>query len=126
METTTTKSTAAKFNAANLKRKKITAEIVKLSEMDAGDSITGIYKGQSKRPWTDKSTGEVKEITQVLFENPENQERYNVFADAGFLNALSAAGVKENTLIEVVKLEMVDLGGGRRVNQYDIFELTPN
>lgn len=115
---------ARNFDASKLKRKKITADIIKLSDLEVGNSVMGIYKSTSERPWLDKETGEEKTITQVHFENPANGERFLVFADAGFKNALSSAGVEENDMIEAVKLEQVALANGRRVNQYDIFQLT--
>lgn len=103
--------------------KKITAEIVKLSDFDAGHTVQGKYITKTERPWTDKSTGEEKIIPVFVFEN-QNGERFNIFGDAGLVNAMSGAAVKENQWIEIEKLDQVDLGGGKRVNQYDIFELT--
>lgn len=108
----------------NYTRKKVTAKIIKLADLKPGQKIMGRYTNHNTRPWLDKETGEEKEINQFHFENPENGERFLVFADAGFVNAMSSAAVEKGDLIEAEKLEMVDLGGGRRVNQYDIFQLT--
>ena len=103
--------------------KKITAEIVKLSDFDAGHTVQGKYITKTERPWIDRTTGEEKIIPVFVFEN-QNGERFNIFGDAGLVNAMSGAAVKENQWIEIEKLDQVDLGGGKRVNQYDIFELT--
>lgn len=113
------------FNPSTAARKKITADIVKLSTLNVGASIVGIYKSVSEREWLNKETGAIEIITQFHFENAETGERFVVFGDSGFKNAMAAAAVEPNDWIEVQKLEQVSLSGGRRVNQYDIFQLTP-
>lgn len=107
-----------------LKRQKITAEILKLSDLEVGSKVVGRYLGQATRPWLDKKTGEEKVITQCFFENIDTNARFTVFADAGFKNAMVTSGVRDNTMLEVVKLEPLVLDANRTVNQYDIFELT--
>lgn len=109
-------------NAPLKRSKKITAEIVKFSDYDAGHSVKGKYLTRTERPWLDKETGAEKIIPVFVFEN-EKGERFNIFGDAGLVNAMTGAAVKENQWIEIEKGEQVDLGGGKRVNQYDIYEL---
>lgn len=110
-------------NTGPFKRaKRITAEIVKLSDFDAGYTIQGKYITRTERPWVDKNSGEEKIIPVFVFENQKG-ERFTVFGDAGLVNAMSGAAVKENQWIEIEKLDQVDLGGGKRVNSYDIYAL---
>lgn len=103
--------------------KKVTAKIIKTADLNPGDTIRGKYIGFSERPWLDKETGEEKTIPQYTFEDLENAERFVVMGDAGFKNAMIGASVEPNEVIEIEKHEQVDLGGGKRVNQYDIYQL---
>ena len=101
-------------------RKKISAEIIKLSELKTGEEIEGTFLGTSDRPWLDRQTGEEKIITQGLFEKVTG-ERFVAFMDAGAKNAVTGAGGKEGDYIILQKLEMKPMANGRRVNQYDVF-----
>ena len=110
-----------------LLRKKLNAEIRKTADMKEGDTFQGKYVDFNERPWNqiDKETGEIetKAIPQFIFEK-ENGERVILMGDAGLKNCMGNAGVSKGDFIEIVKMGMQDLGGGRRVNQYDIFQLT--
>lgn len=106
-------------------RKKISTEIVKLSDLEVGEEIEGTFLGNTDRPWLDRQTGEEKTITQALFEKADGS-RFMAFLDAGAKNALSSSGVTKGDYIVLQKLEMKDLGGGRRVNQYDVFAYETN
>ena len=103
--------------------KKVTAKIVKTADLKPGETIRGKYVGFSERPWLNKETGEEKTIPQYTFEDLETTERFVVMGDAGFKNAMISAAIEANDIIEVEKHPQVDLGGGKRVNQYDIFQL---
>lgn len=120
MKNTNNTETTTTANRSPKSRKKISAEIIKLSDLEVGAEIEGKFMGTNERPWLDKQTGEEKVITQGLFER-ENGERFVVFMDSGAKNAVSAAGVAKGDYIVLQKLEMKDLPGGRRVNQYDVF-----
>lgn len=117
-------STKTALPPTMIQRRKLNARIVKLSDLEPGEKVVGKYLGQSERPWLDKETGEEKIITQFLFEESGSDARFMVFGDAGFKNTFSSAGVTKDDVIEIEKLEMKDLGGGRRVNQYDIYQLS--
>lgn len=108
-------------------RKKLNAEIKKTADMKPGDTFSGKYIDFNERPWNqvDKETGEIetKAIPQFIFENAGG-ERVILMGDAGLKNCMANAGVTKGDTIEIVKMGMQDLGGGRRVNQYDIFQLT--
>lgn len=103
---------------------KLNAEVVKLSELEAGESVKGKYLGSAVRPWVDHQTGATKELTSHVFEKLDKTgERFSVFEDAGLRSALAASLVKEGQRIEIVKGEQVALGGGKRVNTYDVYPL---
>ena len=117
METTTNTNTPA--------RRKITAAIIKSADLNPGDSVKGVFLGAGEREWVDKANGgEVKMIPTFFFQtSPTDQSRFTLFGDAGLKNAITSANVQENAYIEIEKQEQVDLGSGKRVNNYDIFQL---
>lgn len=100
------------------KLRKISTDVLKL---EPGDKIEGIYLDQNERPWADKTTGEAKTITALLFEK-DNKERVIVFQDAGLKSAMQNAMIKVGDHVVIEKKAKTDLGGGRSVNQYDIFQ----
>lgn len=110
MEKTTSATPAPNF-------KKATAEIIKLQ---AGEAVEGIFTGSMDGPWMDKKTGEEKTLTRLYFTKTDG-EKFILFEDGGLRNAMANAGVKENMLIRIEKGEKAALGGGRSVNQYDIY-----
>lgn len=89
--------------------------------MKSGDEVEGKYVGKNTGPWIDKATGEEKELTRLFFEKEDGQ-KFILFEDGGLRNALANAMVKEGDFVVIKKLEKTDLGGGRSVNQYDIFQ----
>ena len=97
--------------------KKSNADIKKLSP---GDKIEGFYRGQTTAPWLDKVTGEMKDLTRLHFET-DKLEKFIIFQDGGLKNAMANAMVKEGDYIMVEKLETTPLGGGREVNNYNIY-----
>lgn len=100
--------------------KKINTEIVK---MEVGDKVQGFFVGKNTGPWTDKKTGEVKELTRVFFEREKGGDKFLLFEDAGLRNAFSNSMVNQGDHILIEKLDLVDLGGGRSSNQYDIYQV---
>jgi len=101
----------------NVQWEKADVEIVKL---DPKEEFVGIYNARDKRPWTDRNSGETKEIEQFHFTRPDGT-RFVYFGDAGFVNTFVTAGVQVGALIKVVKGNKVEMAGGRTVNQYDLF-----
>lgn len=109
---------------AQPRRKKITAQILKFSDYPVGHKFQGVLVAMGQeRPWVDKTTGEQKNIPLFTFEDKETKERTTVFGDSGLVNAMTSAGCTPGDWLEIEKLEQVDLGGGKRVNQYDIYQL---
>lgn len=119
----TTTSQEVTKNAKAPIRKKITAEIIKMADKKAGETITGKFLEQTQREWFDDKDGETKMIPVFHFENIQTKERFNVFGDAGLVNAMNGASVKPNMIIEIEKQAKKDIGGGRSVNSYEIYEL---
>lgn len=97
--------------------KKVSVEILKL---EPSESAEGTLKGKTTGPWTDKATGEERELTRLHFER-EDGSKFIIFEDGGLRNAMANAMVKEGDFIRIVKGEKTPMGGGRTVNQYDIF-----
>lgn len=122
---TEVQNTEAKKGPVSFLRKKVTALIKKSSDMNPGDTFQGKFISQTERPWVDKTTGEEKIIPQFNFSDLTTGERVVMLGDAGLKNAMTSAAVEAGDVIEIQKLEQVELGGGRRANQYDIFQLTP-
>jgi hypothetical protein len=102
--------------------KKLNTDIIK---MEVGDEVEGKYIGTSTAPWNevDTKTGEVieKELTRVFFER-EDGSKFLLFQDGGLKNALANAMVKEGDFIVIEKMPQVDIGKGRKSNQYDIYQ----
>lgn len=110
MRTDTTTETKREF-------KKATAEIIK---MEPGQTVEGTLKGKTTGPWMDKATGEEKELTRLHFVRDDGT-KFIIFEDGGLRNALANAMIKDGDYIRLQKHEKVPMGGGRTVNQYDIF-----
>lgn len=104
------------------RKQKINADILKFSDFEPGHTFQGKLLSRSTKPWTDKETGELKDIPVFHFETAD-KSRVNVFGDSGLVNAITGANVQEGQWIEIEKLEQVKLANGRKVNQYDIYEL---
>lgn len=108
----------------NPQRKKITAEIIKMADLKKGDTVKGKFLGKSEREWFDQQDGQTKMIPVFHLESLTNDKnRFNVFGDAGLVNTMAGANVQEGMNIEIEKLEKKDIGNGRTVNSYEIYEL---
>ena len=114
--TTETVNTTAKPTG-----KKLSATLVRMSELLVGQSIKGKLIKETVRTMLDKETGEEREVPQYLFEGSNG--RFFVLADKGLKNAMLAAGVTAKDSIEVVKLSPAELPNGNRVTQYEIYGL---
>lgn len=115
METTTQTKNAA--HSTTRQPKKLSVERLKL---EAGDKFEGVLIGKSTVPWTDRKTGEVKDLTRLHFRNGKDVVVL-INEDAGLASAMADAMVKEGQRILIEKLEKEEIGGGRSVNRYDIY-----
>lgn len=86
-------------------------------------TIEGKFLGLRTEEVTDKMDGEVKERTRAIFQDLKGVEKFQVWTNAGLKNALSMSDVKEGELIRITHLGLKELGGGRTVNQYDVYSL---
>lgn len=119
METTkTTKTTKSGEKIRTLR--KVSVEIVKLSKKETGEFVEGTYTGRSTGPYIDKTTGEETELVRLQFTRDDGS-KFIIFEDGGLRNAMANAMVKEGDWIRIVKMDQVEIGNGRRSNQYDIF-----
>lgn len=76
--------------------------------------------GKSSAPWIDRTSGEERELVRIKFQRDDGTE-FLIFEDAGLRNAMANAMVEVGDYMKIVKLEQVEIGGGRRSNNYDIF-----
>lgn len=126
MNTETVKTSVKTQNPAI--RKKISVKTIKLSDQPVGFSFKGKFVGLTKGNefnTLDEKTGEIitKHLQFAIFEDLETGERISYVADKGLTDQLNVAMVTQGQNIEVIKLEQVKLTKGRKMNQYDIFDL---
>lgn len=111
--------------AEKKEKKKLSVESIRIAKEKAGFKFTGKFLGAVKgEPFTKATpTGELvtKQLEFAVFEKDDGN-RFQVIRDKGLLDAMISAMVKEGQKIEVVKLEKADIGNGRTMNRYDIFE----
>lgn len=103
-----------------LQFEKVNVDIKKLEK--AGESFIGKLTGTSERPWKEvnRETGAVVEkvIKQYHFTDTQGKNPFIYFGDAGFVNTMLSANIKEGDVIRATKEGMTDLGGGKKVNDY--------
>ncbi len=81
--------------------------------------------GKTTGPWIDKQTGEESTLTKLHFRRDDGS-KFVIFEDGGLKNQLSNAMVNEGDYIQLKKGELASLGGGRTVNQWEIFQVEPS
>lgn len=91
--------------------------------MEPGQTCEGTFVGKTIGPWTDKATGEEKDLTRLHFTS-DSGEKFIIFEDGGLRNALANAMIKDGDYIRLEKGKKTDLGGGRTVNSWDVFTVT--
>ena len=111
----------SKLNFVKKNRQVIKPTLIKVGEI----VVTGTYTGTREREFEErneqgKKTGEIGTVTDLLFNEHETNNLVAVPMDAGMKVAFKDAGVKENDLIQIEKMEPVALAGGQRCNQYGI------
>ncbi len=102
-----------KFKARTMAR-------VKLSSLKPKDNLIGKWIKNRTIEINDKETNSPKEVEECILQHPETGEKFRFITDSGFKQAFLEADVKPEELIQITKGEMVDLGSGKRVNQYVI------
>ena len=100
--------------------KKVSATQIKLADQPAGFELEGIYVGMATRDWVDKE-GEVKPMFTLIIENSKG-ERVKCLADAGLRTALEDALVQAGDWFKAVKGEKQNIGKGRTMNTWDVFQ----
>lgn len=103
------------------RKKLVVPDMLKIK---TGEKFRGVFLKKETIEVMDKKTGELKGVPRLTFlRNPNSEEKFFFLADRGLITALSWCDVKEGDFIEVEKLDKKDIGGGRTVNQYDIYQL---
>ena len=87
-----------------------------------GDSIAAVYLGTIQGQKVDETTGEVRELNKLVLLDPTVGERYMIFQDAGLKKAMEGT-VDVNDFVEIVFMGQRDIGKGRRLNTYDLYQL---
>lgn len=99
---------------------KRTCDVIKLSKLEEGAEVVGRYSHQRERELTDKATGLVKMVPEFVL-LADNGDKFSFLGDSGFVSEFHNADIKENELMKIIKGPQVDIGGGKRVNQYEIY-----
>lgn len=120
------KATAKKFKRGE----KLTVEKLDLVKKDSGFAFSGIYVGTGESaPFMMKSQDSEEMIEKTLqftifkYLPGEGEGRFQVITDKGLEKALLEGLVKEGDMVEIVKLDKIQLKGGRTFNQYDLYKL---
>lgn len=87
-----------------------------------GDSLAAVYLATIFGTKLDKQTGEERELNKLVLLDPTTGDRYMIFQDAGIKKAMEGS-VDVGDFIELVYMGTKDIGNGKRLNTYDIFQL---
>lgn len=96
-----------------------------MSTLKVNESIEGTFTSRTSGERLNTTTGETDELVRLHFTR-EDGTKFLTFEDAGLRNAMANADVKPGDYIKIVKLDQVDIGNGRRSNNYDIFMSASN
>lgn len=100
--------------------KKRSTTIIKPSKLEVGDTvIEGNYFGTRTREITDRDSGELKQLTDLLFK--KDGQVFAIPQDSGMKVSFSDSRVKEGELVKMVKLDQIKNNRGQPLNQYDIY-----
>jgi len=88
------------------------------------DKQTGEERELNKLVLLDPTTGdrEERELNKLVLLDPTTGDRYMIFQDAGIKKAMEGS-VDVGDFIELVYMGTKDIGNGKRLNTYDIFQL---
>lgn len=100
--------------------KKVSAAQIKLADKPVGFELEGRFVGINQSTYVD-SNGEEKMLHTMIIEN-ESGERTKFLADAGLRGALNDAMVVKGDWFKAVKGEKENIGKGRTMNVWDIFQ----
>ena len=87
-----------------------------------GTTEAVVYLGVIPQLWLDKKSGEEKVLNKLVLLDPETGDRFLAFQNAGLKSAMDGS-VDVGDLIEVTFNGKRDIGGGRTMNTYDIYQL---
>ena len=103
--------------------KKVSANEINVAKQAVGFEIEGKLVGITQKEHTTMEDGDavVKTLHMMVIEG-SNGERTKFLADAGLRNALEDCMVHPGDWFKAVKGEKRDIGKGRTMNQWDIFQ----
>ncbi len=102
--------------------KKVSATQVKLADKAPGFELEGKFVGINQSQFVDKE-GEEKVLHTMILER-EDGERLKFLADAGLRTAIQDAMIQPGDHFKAVKCDKIDIGRGRTLNQWDIFQFS--
>lgn len=117
-----TQETVAVTSADGRQLKKVSAKQIKLADQPVGFVLEGKYIGTNSAEHVD-GDGELSTLHTMIIESPQTGERTKFLADAGLRGALSDAMIVSGDYFKAVKLEKLNIGKGRTMNQWDIYTL---
>lgn len=97
--------------------------VAKILRLENGEEFTGKYLGITTRDYMDRkfNEGEIIALTSYIFSNKDGS-RFMYRGDSGFKTAFESSLVQIGETIRVVKGDKEDIGDGKSVNTYEIFE----
>jgi hypothetical protein len=98
--------------------KRTAISILNAKNFTVGSVLEGLWFDQRVRMITDKKTGELKEITDLLFKKDDGSQ-VALPLDAGLRIAMSEYNVKTGEFVQIEKKPQIEYNGNN-VNQYDI------
>lgn len=87
-----------------------------------GESLAAVYLATIYGTKLDKQTGEERDLNKLVLLDPTTGERFMIFQDAGIKKAMEGS-VDVGDFVEIVYMGTKDIGNGKRLNTYDIFQL---
>lgn len=114
-------TSVAVVSGAGKQLKKVSARQIKLSDQPTGFVLEGKYVGTNQSEFVDKE-GELSTMHTMIIEN-ELGERTKFLADAGLRTSLADSMIQPGDYFKAIKLEKLSIGGGRTMNQWDIYTL---
>ena len=112
-ETETENATQTQFVARSA------IKILNAKTFPVGSKVSGVLQEKRERMVTDKRTGELKTITDLVFKSVTDSSLFAIPQDAGLRVALSEFNIKMGEHILVEKLPQIQWNGNA-LNQYSI------
>ena len=109
--------------------KKRNITLIKAKQFEIGMTVVGKFEKIKDREITDRETGEMKTIKDVIFMAVDNTmkpfniaqgDKFGIVQDAGLKVMLSSSDVIEGDIVKITKLEKTENSRGQQLNQYEV------